>query len=228
MAEGCRYDGAPAWDGGAHCSGKFFPGTEALGEYLKDRFGGSYGGYACRPNTANESEQSVHGTGRAIDYFPNSKTIGDQVAELLVQHHEEWGIQLVIWYRHDWECDQGWNDYGGPVPHTDHLHIELTIPAATNNTAETYKGSVFMPGEVAKINGVTVRQGRMTREAVVAQGKLTRDFVAGLFEKAAEENRQLTTQEIRAMRAKVEHESDTILAALDAVDPDVDTEPASN
>lgn len=140
MAEGCRYDDAGPWDGGAHCSGTFYPGTEALGEYLVGRFGGSYGGYSCRPNTADTDKLSVHGTGRAVDYFPPTRAIGDQVAELATASHEAWGIQLAIWWMHDWECDQGWNDYGGPNPHTDHVHLELTIPAANNNTAATYGG----------------------------------------------------------------------------------------
>lgn len=140
MAEDCRYDEAGPWDGGAHCSGTFHPGTEALGEYLQGRYGGSYGGYSCRPNTADTSQLSVHGTGRAIDFFPQSRAEGDAIAALCVSNQEDWGIQLVIWWMHDWQCPQGWTDYGGPVPHTDHLHIELTIPAAHNNTRATYEG----------------------------------------------------------------------------------------
>jgi hypothetical protein len=72
------------------------PGTEALGEHLQAKFGGSYGGYSCRPNTADGSKQSVHGTGRAIDFFPNNKAEGDAIANLCVSNHAKWGIQLVI------------------------------------------------------------------------------------------------------------------------------------
>jgi hypothetical protein len=59
------YDGAPPWNGGANCSGALFSGTRILADYLKREFSGvsSYGGYSCRPNTANTSQLSVHGTG---------------------------------------------------------------------------------------------------------------------------------------------------------------------
>jgi hypothetical protein len=202
------------------------PGTEALGEHLQAKFGGSYGGYSCRPNTADGSKQSVHGTGRAIDFFPNNKAEGDAIANLCVSNHAKWGIQLVIWWYRDWFCDQGWTSYGGPVPHTDHLHIELTVPAAQNNTINTYRGGgLFTVDEVREIKASVARQGRLTRETVVTQGRLTREFVSNLFEKAAEQERNLSIKEIREIRVKVEHESDEILAAIDAVDPDNDQSP---
>jgi plasmid stability protein len=142
MAVGCRYDSAGPWDRGRNCSNRFTPGAEALGEHLQKEFGGSYGGYSCRPNTADASQMSVHGTGRAIDFFQQAKYEGDAIARLLVDNHEKWGIQQIIWWYRDWRCDSGWTYYGGPVPHTDHLHIELTIPAAANNTAQTYGGNM--------------------------------------------------------------------------------------
>src|SRR5687767_8209725 len=64
-----RYDGAPPWDGGRHCSGGILPGTREVGAYLMRRFPQIRvaGGYSCRQNTADLSRTSVHGTGRALD-----------------------------------------------------------------------------------------------------------------------------------------------------------------
>jgi hypothetical protein len=101
-----------------------------LGEYLTARHGGRFEGFNCRPNTARPSEMSVHGTGRAVDFYPPDKATGDQVAELCVVNQQRWGVQLVIWFRNDWMCADGWTDYSGPNPHEDHLHIEQTIEAA--------------------------------------------------------------------------------------------------
>lgn len=143
----CRYDSAGPWNGGRGCSGSFTPGARALGEHLTGRYGGSFQGYNCRPNTAAPSMLSVHGTGRAVDFFPPSKAVGDQVAALLVDNWERWGVQMVIWYRRDWTCSNGWTSYGGPNPHTDHIHLELTVPAGQSNTAATY-GRRPMPADV--------------------------------------------------------------------------------
>ncbi|MET0787214.1 MAG: hypothetical protein ABWY25_10955 [Paenisporosarcina sp.] len=221
MAEGCRYDEAGPWLGGRTCAGKFYSGTEALAESIKRKYGGSYGGYACRQNTADSSQLSVHGTGRAVDFFPQSKSEGDAIAGWLVQNHKKFGIQLVIWYRRDWDCDSGWTSYGGPVPHTDHLHIELTVPASRNNTAATYMiGALFTVGQYENIQGNVTRQGRMTRETVVTQARMTREFVSNLFDKASKEGRAVSSREITLIREKVERESDQIIAAIDASDPD--------
>ncbi|MDB4943709.1 MAG: hypothetical protein JWP97_3243 [Labilithrix sp.] len=134
------YDPAPKWTTAAACGGKLRPGGRILGELLMDSFGtiSSVGGYACRRNTADVGRMSVHGTGRALDVFipmvagkPNPK--GDKVANWLVRNAQAAGVQLVIWDRSMWRSN-GTNDvpYGGPVPHIDHLHVELTEEAAAN------------------------------------------------------------------------------------------------
>ena len=146
----CGYDSAGPWDGGRNCSGRQLPAVAALGQYLVGRYGGSFQGYNCRPNTADASQLSQHGTGRALDYFPESLAEGSAVAELLVEHWEAWGVQLVIWNRRDWTCAAGWTSYGGPNPHTDHLHIELRDQAArSNRTADYYREELIMDREVA-------------------------------------------------------------------------------
>ncbi|MDF2696734.1 MAG: hypothetical protein K0S65_5117 [Labilithrix sp.] len=137
-----KYDGAPAYSSKA-CSGKLKTGSNRLGEYLKDRFTAvsSVGGYACRPNTADRSKLSVHGTGRALDIFipkvggAADNTRGDAVANWLVTNSARIGVQLVIWDRTIWQANgKADKQYGGPHPHDDHLHVELTIPASSMQT----------------------------------------------------------------------------------------------
>lgn len=138
------YEEAPKWTGTAACGGQLKPGGHKLGEYLLDHFGdvSSVGGYACRRNTADASRMSVHGTGRALDVFiPTSNggadnTKGDKVANWLVTHAQRIGVQLVIWDHSIWRAN-GTNDavYGGPVPHIDHVHVELTNAASALATS---------------------------------------------------------------------------------------------
>jgi hypothetical protein len=135
------YDDAPLWSGTAACSGQLKPGGRVLGRYLRDRFTSvaSVGGYACRRNTADTARLSVHGTGRALDVFipkigkaPDTAQ-GDLLANWLVMHAQEIGVQLIIWDRSIWRAN-GTNAslYGGPSPHDDHLHVELTVRAAAH------------------------------------------------------------------------------------------------
>jgi hypothetical protein len=140
------YQGPPPWNGGANCGGSLLAGTRQLGDFIKATFPGrvtSYGGYACRPNTANASQTSVHGTGRALDLFvplaggQADNTKGDEVANWLVMNAGAIGVQYVIWDRTDWSGHRGGDKvggYGGPHPHHDHLHVELTHAGANRLT----------------------------------------------------------------------------------------------
>ncbi len=134
------YVGAGPWPS-CSPSGTLSEATRALGDYLRRIFAGvsSYGGYSCRPNTANTSQTSVHGTGRAIDVFiptiggqaDNSK--GDPVANWLVQNAQRLGVQYIVWDRSEWGAHRSgdkFGSYGGPHPHHDHIHVELN-PSAT-------------------------------------------------------------------------------------------------
>jgi hypothetical protein len=154
QAQYVRYDGAPAWTGGAcsgcctatSCGGGILPGAAALKSFLLKTFPGeisSIGGYCCRPNTADKSRTSVHGTGRALDVMiplyggDADNTKGDKVGNWLVQHAQEIGVQLVIWDRMTWNASRSgdkFNPYTGPIPHTDHLHVELNLDGANMKT----------------------------------------------------------------------------------------------
>ncbi|NIS36376.1 MAG: hypothetical protein GWN73_38280, partial [Actinobacteria bacterium] len=146
-AQYVAYDGAGAWVGESGCGGSLLPGTAELRYYLLANFEqvSGIGGYSCRRNTGNTSQMSVHGTGRALDIFipldgsSADNDAGDVVANWLIEHTEEIGVQYVIWDQWQWVAARSSGDkdrmYTGPHPHHDHLHIELTEEAADRRTA---------------------------------------------------------------------------------------------
>ena len=138
-----RYSGAPS-----RCSGGTLPGTRELANVLKYVFPGarSWGGYNCRANTANTSQLSVHASGRAIDLFvpldrgSADNDLGDPIANYLIANAEALGIEYLVWDRSQWSAGRTSNKqryYGGPHPHHDHLHIELS-PTMANRTGKYY------------------------------------------------------------------------------------------
>lgn len=137
------YDAAPLWRGPSACAGRLRDGARDLGVYLRDRYAAidTVGGYACRRNTADTARMSVHGTGRALDLMIPKRggnadsTRGDLIANFLVTNATKIGVQLIIWNRTVWRAN-GTNagPYGGPHPHDDHIHVELTNQAARRQT----------------------------------------------------------------------------------------------
>lgn len=136
------YDAAPRWSGTAGCGGKLLVGSKKLGQHLMAAFDGieSIGGYACRRNTADGSRMSVHGTGRALDVMipliggKADNTRGDKIANWLILNAQRIGVQLIIWDRTVWRAGRADAAYGGPHPHDDHLHVEITNAAAAEQT----------------------------------------------------------------------------------------------
>ena len=123
---------------GSHCTGSFTPGAVSLSDVIKSQWPiiKTIGGYSCRANTANPSELSVHAVGRALDIMVNANTpeglkAGNEIRNWLINNSEALGVQRVIWNRHIWSANtDGWRDYTGPVPHTDHVHAEINLKAS--------------------------------------------------------------------------------------------------
>ncbi len=175
------YTGAGAWAGGANCGGGLLAGTRELGDYLQATFSGinGYGGYACRPNTANTSELSVHGTGRAIDIMISgtaNSAVGDPIANYLVQNAEKIGVQYIIWNRNSWNASRSAPNklraYGGPNPHTDHVHVELT-PAGAQRMTEWFGDNAPPPPEsdtaTVTASALNLRTGPSTSYTILGQ-----------------------------------------------------------
>lgn len=140
-----RYDGAPPWNDGRGCATSLSAGARALGAYIRANFPGvrDIGGLACRPNTANAAQMSVHGSGRALDIMippierRANSAVGDPIANWLVQNAERLGVQYIIWNRTQWRGrGDGRRDstYTGPNPHADHIHVELNRDGAARST----------------------------------------------------------------------------------------------
>lgn len=189
------YTAAGAWNGGRNCSGGLKSGTRKVGDFIKATFPGvtGYGGYACRPNTADHSELSVHGSGRAMDIMiplvggDANNSRGDAIANYLIKNAEAMGIQFVIWDRNDWGASRAapkLRAYGGPSPHTDHIHVELSPAGAAGMT--TWFAQTTSPGpssDTATViaSGLNLRNGPSTAYAILLtmpQGA-TVDIIAG-------------------------------------------------
>ena len=142
-----EYTGAGPWLGEESCTDGLEPGTEALGDYLQMYFPQvpSVGGFSCRPINGNNSQASVHSTGRALDIFipltadgGADNDLGDPIAHWLIRNAETIGIQLIIWDLSTWapyrDVGERAAAYTGAHPHDDHLHVELTVEAAALGT----------------------------------------------------------------------------------------------
>jgi len=136
------YDDAPAWNP-SKCAGGMRSGAKKLRTKLEAMFDPQIlrvEGYNCRRNTAQTSRMSIHGTGRAIDIFiaksggGADNTKGDAVAAYLIKNAQSIGVQLIIWDRTIWKAGRADAAYGGPHPHDDHLHVEITNAAAAEQT----------------------------------------------------------------------------------------------
>lgn len=142
------YDDAGPWRGKAGCSGGFTKGAAQLQSWLRANFGAAkIEGYSCRQNTADLSKTSIHGVGRASDWYRNAssaadRAIVDRFIKRMSAHNgamaRAMGVQYFIWNRQEYHVNDNGitvDGYGGPVPHTDHVHIEQNLAGAALNTS---------------------------------------------------------------------------------------------
>jgi len=90
-----------------------------------DGSGRSLGIYSRR-RIAGSTSWSVHACGRAIDWAPTSREVGDALFAWLIWAREELDIQLILWRQLQF------GGRSGPIivpthrqDHNDHLHIEV-------------------------------------------------------------------------------------------------------
>ena len=158
VAEAASYDitfvSAGPWVGTSGCSGTFTEGGRVFKEWIQQHWPQveHVGGYSCRPINGDSSTMSVHATGRAVDiHIPldggaADNGLGDPLANWLLKHADEIGIQSIIWDRWMWSPsrDPRSRHYGGAHPHHDHLHVELT-PAASRLETPWFQGEMGPP-----------------------------------------------------------------------------------
>jgi hypothetical protein len=146
--DNARYDDAAAWAGGKNCSGGFTVGAKRLQDWLRAMYGPQkIQGYSCRPNTADRSKTSIHGVGRASDWFRNAGNSAQaaQVANFIQRmsanraaQARAMGVQYWIWNRNQYQVKNSGvvrSRYGGPNPHTDHVHIEQNLAGSRLQTS---------------------------------------------------------------------------------------------
>lgn len=131
------------------------PGTLDFAAFLRRRFPQitAAGGFeCCRQNTGDTDYLSVHSIGRAIDLMipqingDADNTAGDEVANWLMEHAQEIGVQQIVWDRASWNPTRApgsrLRPYGGPIPHTDHIHVELNLDGANRRTPFFTSGAI--------------------------------------------------------------------------------------
>lgn len=144
------YDGPSA-----KCSGGFTEGANQLARMVRSRFPNAVAqtlGYACRANTADPSSLSIHGMGRAVDVMMKSPAgkggddEGKEIADFFLLNGDLLGVQYIIW--NQTKCNlhlKSCGRYTGPNPHTDHIHVEITLEAASLK-APFYSGTPLRDG----------------------------------------------------------------------------------
>ena len=121
-----------------------------------------------------------HGQGLAADFMindiDNGVSIGQRLADHVVENAKDYGISYVIWQQKIWHSDipeagwRGMEDRGSPTQnHMDHVHVSFKADA-------TFKGSAgSMVNCVAPTAGGTNR-GAIDGWALPGEGVITRPF----------------------------------------------------
>ena len=147
---GAQIDPYARYDGQSTCSPTDKPGTQALRDLV----------LAAYPATASlsisrscaESGTSEHKEGRAWDWRIDRYAPADDASarELLAwllatdshgntaANARRLGIMYVIYDRKIWmaaRASEGWRDYTGSSPHTDHVHVSLSWDGANKTTS---------------------------------------------------------------------------------------------
>ncbi|MGE4425647.1 MAG: hypothetical protein AB7G37_04240 [Solirubrobacteraceae bacterium] len=142
-----HYDDAPAWNGGRNCTSGFTVGAKRLQGWLRHNWGpATIQGFNCRQNTADLSKTSIHGVGRASDWFRDAgkrahrrqvTAFNRRLSRNGAAQARALGVQYWIWNRRQYSVRGNRvlvRPYGGPNPHTDHVHIEQTNEGARLGT----------------------------------------------------------------------------------------------
>lgn len=152
------------------CTGPM-TGTVEIQRYIMSRWGfvGAGGNYTCRRNSnpASCDYLSVHSIGRAMDLMiplagrDADNTLGDQVANWLIENAEYVGIQRVIWDGRYWNGSRVNNHFSdissSADQHVNHIHAEVSVDAANRRTRFFTMGAPPMTCPVVCYGNAAVR-----------------------------------------------------------------------
>lgn len=125
------------------------PGVEAVRDLVLAAYPGTRDGGIVR--ACDRGGPSEHKEGRAWDWMvdahdPEEAAQAGQLLSWLLATDEDGneqamarrlGVMYVIWDGRIWSqerADEGWRDYGGASPHTDHVHLSFTRRGAAMET----------------------------------------------------------------------------------------------
>lgn len=96
---------------------------------------------------------SDHPKGLALDvmvkHADKDRAQGDKVAAWAQDNAKALGLTYVIWDRHIWSvarAGEGWRNYSGPVPHTDHVHLSFGAQAPAGGTVQIVQSTIKTAG----------------------------------------------------------------------------------
>ncbi len=123
------------YDKATYCTKGAATGTKQLAELVKKQFPQikQTGIFNCRKVRGSADNFSTHAEGRGLDIHTTDKALGDKIRDWLFANRYTFGIQEIIWYRKIWTSNkesQGFRDYKGTNPHTDHIHCAQNRAAA--------------------------------------------------------------------------------------------------
>jgi hypothetical protein len=150
------------YQGQSMCSPAAKPGVVAFRDLLLRSYPGTRSLGISRACTVGG--RSEHKEGRAFDWGvnvsrPAEKAAADDMIRWLhatdrygnrFANARRLGVQYVIWNKRIWSAyAPTWRAYGGPSPHTDHVHVSFNWPGANKQTS-------FWTGRVVNATGATV------------------------------------------------------------------------
>lgn len=112
------------------------PWVQSAADYLGNLFGFTdIGGYREHGSVKN----SDHPKGLALDFMTNDSRKGNELLQYGIAHYKELGIRYLIYNRKIYQAKNGFQpeDYTGPSPHTDHVHISFEDSAPSGGTVTT-------------------------------------------------------------------------------------------
>ena len=149
--------GFPSYQRATYVARSAQPGAKALAAVLLEKFPGARNGgiYNAR-RVRGRAVLSVHAEGRAIDIMVPNRATGTRITSALLPHVGKLGIQAIINNRKIWsKRNPKGARYKGVSPHYDHVHIELTRPAAKGLTKAAVRAA--LSGAVVKPVGPSVK-----------------------------------------------------------------------
>ncbi|MEV0343876.1 glucosaminidase domain-containing protein [Nocardia sp. NPDC050713] len=113
------------------CVGRAQPGAKAMAAQWRRLTGRKAGTYNCRGT-------SLHGEGRSVDLYalvsvPAERAQAESYIKWLQDNAVELQVAYIIWNRQQWNWQlrhKGWRPYGGSSPHTNHIHVDLSVEGA--------------------------------------------------------------------------------------------------